>query len=486
MKYFVKVFLCMILVVTIALALAGYFLISQNFEASVERENGRALEEYQLLKFTLQAGLISAAEQGDVSEDMVKTLASQTAQLAPEGNLTAIFIDIQDGQDLKKIFSDFPLDYDFNTLKQLQAGELGYITQKVNGRTLLVVSGYFEQNGVRLYLSTARNISEILAERQAQTRGYVVIYLIILCISAAVMFVISFFLTQPIKKLTQASARIADGHYSERAQVNSQDEIGALSSSFNAMAQTVEDKIHELEDNARQKEDFVANFAHELKTPLTSVIGYADMLYTKPCDQEMVKMASGYILGEGLRLEALSLKLMDLIVLGKQDFVLEEVASETLLEDISNTLLPLMRERKVVLEWTAQPDFVWVEYDLVKAMIMNLIDNASKADSTEVKLIGKRDERGYLVRVQDNGRGIPGKELARITEAFYMVDKARSRGQHGAGLGLAIASKIAALHQTSLQYESEVGKGTTVWFYLPVHSVMEQTGKGGNADETIS
>ena len=141
----------------------------------------------------------------------------------------------------------------------------------------MLVSGYFEQSDMQLYLSVGRDVGVVLEEQQAQMQDYMIIYGIILCISAVALSGISFLLTRPIGLLTKAAGRIADGHYSERVYSRSHDEIGMLAQSFNKMAENVEEKIYALELNARQKEDFVANFAHELKTPLTSVIGYADM-----------------------------------------------------------------------------------------------------------------------------------------------------------------------------------------------------------------
>ena len=105
---------------------------------------------------------------------------------------------------------------------------------------------------------------------------------------------------------------MAEGCYEERLPRGGRDEIGVLAESFNQMAAAVEGKIGELSQAAQEKEDFVANFAHELKTPLTSVIGYADRIYQKELSREEQKQAAWHIWNEGMRLEALSLKLMDL------------------------------------------------------------------------------------------------------------------------------------------------------------------------------
>jgi signal transduction histidine kinase len=123
---------------------------------------------------------------------------------------------------------------------------------------------------------------------------------------------------------------------------------------------------------------------------------------------------------------------------------------------------PLLTEKGIVLTTAVQDATVRVEYDLLKTLLLNLVDNAVKASATELKLSGAVEGTRYCVSLQDNGCGMAEKELSRITEAFYMVDKSRSRRQHGAGIGLSIAAKIAAIHGTELQFASRVGVGTTV------------------------
>jgi len=277
-----------------------------------------------------------------------------------------------------------------------------------------------------------------------------------------IILALSALMTRPIKRMQRTAAKIARGRYHERLPASGGDEIGELSLSFNLMADAIEDKIHELTENARQKEEFVANFAHELKTPMTSVIGYADMLYQKPLPPDQIKEAAWYILNEGLRLEALSLKLLDLIVLNRQDFTLEEIQSEALITNILNGLAPMFEEKEISLDLNIRPATVKVEYDLFKTLLLNLIDNAVKAGGERIEITGRAEEDRYRVSVADNGRGIPESELGRITEAFYMVDKSRSRKQHGAGLGLALAAKIAEIHGSSLTIHSREGVGTAV------------------------
>jgi signal transduction histidine kinase len=101
-------------------------------------------------------------------------------------------------------------------------------------------------------------------------------------------------------------------------------------------------------------------------------------------------------------------------------------------------------------------------------MLLNLLDNGLKSGGTQVTVTGSHQKQGYVIAVADNGRGIPAGELKRITEAFYMVDKSRSRKEHGAGLGLALCQRIATIHGATLTFESQEGVGTTVTVWLPL------------------
>ena len=113
-----------------------------------------------------------------------------------------------------------------------------------------------------------------------------------------------------------------------------------------------------------------------------------------------------------------------------------------------------------------EDSMIEVDYDLFKTMILNLVDNAVKADCRDVWISGTRGKDTYLIKIRDNGKGIPPKELGRITEAFYMVDKSRARSRNGAGLGLALCTEILSLHDSVLEIESTQGKGTRISFVL--------------------
>jgi len=261
---------------------------------------------------------------------------------------------------------------------------------------------------------------------------------------------------------------MASGELDVRVRVDSSDELGALSEDFNAMAGRLEEQVQALKDAARRQEDFVGSFAHEIKTPLTSIIGYADLLRSRPLTADQVRESAGYIFGEGRRLEAMSRKLMDMIVLERQDFPLRLVPMDVFLRQTAGALLPALAQQGIQLEVRAEAAKVPLEPDLMETVLLNLLDNARKAmeHGGVIRLEGAGEAGGYVIRVVDTGKGIPPEDLGRVTEAFYMVDKSRARAQGGAGLGLALCRRIVDLHGGRMELQSEVGAGTAISIHL--------------------
>ena len=208
----------------------------------------------------------------------------------------------------------------------------------------------------------------------------------------------------------------------------------------------------------------MGSFAHELKTPMTSIIGFADLLRQDSLDENTRMMAAEYIYTEGHRLERLSFKLLDLILLKKDSLVMKRVWLGSFLFEVEKALSPSMKQKGIRLVCKAEQKRAAFEPDLVKSLLYNLIDNAAKAmDSGGIIAVkGTAIPGGCQFQVADNGRGMEPSELTKITEAFYRVDKARSRSQGGAGLGLALCKQIVELHNGSIHFDSQPGKGTRV------------------------
>jgi signal transduction histidine kinase len=464
MKLFHKIFLCFVLLFGIAFQAAGLLLVNYAYGNALEQEKKYAFQEFQQNKYILQSILYLEPE---LFEDGAGSLPDMAGRFTVPVSLFS--------EDGVCIFSNTGMQPDFLGFQGEADDRIAFRIFREGEESDIFVYGCIEQGDRKVCMLTETDISSVVDAQKSMIAYFQKIYIAILCISFPVIFLLTRALTSSIKKVGKAAGRIAKGNYSERIGIEGKDEISELASDFNRMAQQVEEKVAALSDVARQKEDFAANFAHELKTPLTSVIGYADMLYRRELSKEDVKSAAEYILSEGMRLESLSLKLMDLFVLDKQDFLLERMSVREMFENLAQGVEPVCRKHGAALHMEMQDSMIAVDYDLFKTMILNLVDNAVKADCRDVWISGTQGRNIYRIRISDNGKGIPPKELGRITEAFYMVDKSRSRKQHGAGLGMALVSKIVKIHRAEMAIESDGKTGTAISIGFPLYE--------GGADE---
>ncbi|MEZ4357124.1 MAG: HAMP domain-containing sensor histidine kinase [Eubacteriales bacterium] len=464
MKFFFKVFILTTLVIAIVCSIGSYALISTSFNSDVNREIERGLEEYQLTQFAFESSLLSAEMQySNVTDEMMGSIIKQTAAMT-SGQSLAVFNSA--GTKLVSVPETLSVSLSVTSIGD---DDQQYQISDASGAYTLEIVGSFVYNDQRLYLALSRSVKEIFSKKEELTRFYIYLNLAMIAVGALLISALSFILTRPIRKLKKSAGRIAEGRYHERVDVKTKDEIGELATSFNHMAAAVEQNIADLKKYAQQQEDFVANFSHELKTPLTSIIGYADLLRSEDLEPKDVFKASSFIFSEGKRLEAMSLKLMDMIVLERQNFTLRPINIKPLLRHVIKVVAPLLITADIKIELTAEKRIVFCEPDLLVTLIINLIDNGRKAsDGGEILLSGKTVGQKYQISVRDFGRGIPPEETQRITEAFYMVDKSRSRAQHGAGLGLSIAQRVAEIHGSKLKVKSVLNEGTTVSFLLPL------------------
>lgn len=466
MRLYAKIFLCGTAIFSAAFLVAGYLLLTDTYQNELNREKELALRQYQYNKFTVQSGLIS--EWQNISMGYVEDESFFERLVSNLGEGTAFYL-----ETTRPLISNLPDKLDDSLVKEIKEDVISYQFQNVGEKSYFVTGGKIVQDELSVYMLRAVDITSITQKHKKLVEQFQQMYLAVLAVSMGVMLVLSAFITRPIKKMNLAAKRIARGDYEERLSFRGSDEIAELTESFNAMTDSIEEKVEELSEALRQREEFVANFAHELKTPLTSVIGYADMLYQRELSRQEIRDAAWYIMNEGMRLEALSLKLMDLFVLGRNEFLLETMPAQEVLENVLQGIEPILQERGADFKVQAENAYIKVEFDLFKTLLWNLVDNATKAGSSEVSVVGTRKEERYLLQVRDNGCGIPQDEIGKVTEAFYMVDKSRSRKQHGAGLGLALAEQIARIHGSGLKIESKEQEGTVISLELCCEGEVE-------------
>lgn len=456
MSYRLTLIITISLLIAVSFCVGGTLLISASFDSSLETETEAALDAYETIQNTLYL-LNSMGEQ--TSYDNLKEALMRMAE-QEMGGWQGLSLKAAD-HVIYQNRSDTLGNY---LLPALTGSSCSYMyVDDEHGNGLIVLSA-IAAGEEELTLQVRFDLSSIYDTRQLQQQFYVMAYIIVVTLGIVVSIILSFSLTGRLHKLTTAVRRIAGGDLSTRSRISSNDEFGQLSRDFDTMADRLQQNISQMETEMQRQEAFMGAFAHELKTPMTSIIGFADLLRQGNLDENTRMMAAEYIYSEGHRLEKLSFKLLDLLLLKKDSIVMRKVWLANYVAEVEKAMTPNLKNRGVRLVCRSEQGRVVLEPDLVKSVLYNLMDNAAKAmdNGGIVAVKASIIPGGCQFVVVDNGRGMEEQELTRITEAFYRVDKSRSRQQGGAGLGLALCKQIVELHNGSMRYESKPGTGTQV------------------------
>lgn len=444
------------LLIAITFGAGGTVLISTSFQSLLNEEKTSAINAYE----TTQNNLLMLSFFGESGN--YDNMSAMLSQMEQQQMARWQAISLTDGKECIYESGDQSLLSDEMKVSDSRQYVYRHIVDE-KGRRLLMYSELSAGEGT-LFLKASFDLTAAYHMRENQQRLFFMIYAVVVMLGILMASVLSLALTKHLRSLTGTARKIADGDLSRRSSIQSEDEFGQLSRDFDLMADKLQANILQLEEDVQRKEAFMGAVAHELKTPLTSIIGYADLIRQCSLDENGRITASNYIFKEGQRLEKLSFKLLDLLLLEKDAMVMREVCLDTFLETVIHTLSPMAEEKQVKLVSKGESAKVFFEPDLVKSLLYNLVDNAIKSMDTggAVMIKGQAIPGGCRFQVLDNGCGMEEEELSRITEAFYRVDKSRSRKQGGAGLGLTLCKRIVDLHQGNMTFRSIKGKGSCV------------------------
>ncbi len=455
MSFRSKLIITLSLLTALTFGIGGTFLIYASFTSSLQKEKATALDAFESVQNTL-VFLGSLGEFDDVTE-----LSGSLLQLSDSGISTWQAISLFDGdRQLARTGIALPED----ALPSPEKEGCTYTEINDEAGHAVIIKNNIKAGDGRLTLTARFDLTPVYDARDTQIKLFFAIYLCVVPLAVLIAAALSFAITERQRRLISAVRRVAGGDLTVRSGLRTGDEFGQLSRDFDAMADKMQESISRLEGELDRQEAFMGAFAHELKTPMTSIIGYADLLRQDGLDDDTRLLAADYIHSEGRRLEKLSFKLLELLLLDKDEPSMREVNLYAFVKEIEKALLPVMKERGVILSTKSERAKVTLDPDLVKSLLYNLIDNAAKAIDGEGRIVlrGRRVMGGVCFEIADNGRGMKPEDISKITEAFYRVDKARSRSQGGAGLGLALCQKIVACHHGTMSFESEAEQGTIV------------------------
>jgi len=271
-------------------------------------------------------------------------------------------------------------------------------------------------------------------------------------------------LPRPIRELTQATHAISQGDLSQEVTVHSNDELGELAQAFNKMST-------ELSRSVNARKQMTADIAHELRTPLSLILGHAEAVHdgVLPPSQENFEI----IREEATHLEHLvnDLRILSLADAGELSMTLQTVETERLINEVAALYQYQTQKKNISLEVDIAPSLPTIEVDpgRMTQVLTNILDNATHhtPEGGRIILSAYQVDDQVEIAIQDSGPGLKPEDLERIFERFYRADASRQRGDGGSGLGLAIAKSIVQAHNGQLSAESEAGKGLKIKILLP-------------------
>lgn len=270
-------------------------------------------------------------------------------------------------------------------------------------------------------------------------------------------------ITHPLENMRAISAEMAAGDFTQRIEVRSNDEIGSLSNSFNALAAA-------LEREEQKKREFLSNVSHELRTPLSYIKGYTEAILDEMVDDP--KRYVNTIHKESVRMQRLVNDLLDLAQLEGDSYPMKKqpLPFAQLIEDVVERFELAAKQKGVTLNKNLDYEAIIMgDEDRLEQVIGNLLDNALRytASGKEISISLRSLSTMIEFEIADQGQGIPAESLPKIVERFYRVDKGRSRKEGGTGLGLSIVSEIIKKHDGKLEFTSKENEGTTVTIAFP-------------------
>lgn len=429
-----RIALCMVALVLTLLGPGMALVVSRSFALTMERERARALGE----EAAIARALTLETAEGNVGRSTASTLQTRYGS-----NELTIYL-LQNGETItgEALPTVQKLPELLNT--ETRATLLDGVSER-----LLIAHALDGE----ITLLTALDVSPVYALRRELLRGAAALGLIGLALAGALAIWISGVLTRPLSQLADAAAKLADGDYAAPLPAAKNDEMNALIRAFSRMSAAIDERETALRTQAEERQALIDALAHEMRTPLTAILGGARLL-----QQSRLSGSQQSELLDTMAREASRLSTMDerLLLLTRLD---HEAPAFAPFDSLAMAREALSVFDGVRLEGD---DAVFVgERELTILLLRNLVVNAQRAGGKEAVCVTLHPD-GF--DVTDYGCGMTKEQIARAFEPFYKADKARTRRAGGAGLGLPLCRKIARLHHGELHMESEIGRGTRVCY----------------------
>ncbi|WP_136604948.1 HAMP domain-containing sensor histidine kinase [Paenibacillus dokdonensis] len=398
---------------------------------------------------------------GQMAEEMVSDLNHAT-----ESSVSAYTVDgVLLFSSNKSVFAGRSED----DLKQAIKGKTAYNVTYDRNKGEVLFSYPVIIDGTKVGILRFAKDFTLLYEQSGRIQN-IIFYIALAIFAAAFLFsyILSRHITIPLVKLTKASTEVKNGNLNVRIQSRRKDEIGRLAVNFNDMIDrisgqisTIErdrDRLQELND---QEKRFFDNVTHELKTPLTSILGYAEMIREKgESDRQFFDKGMNHIVEESRRLHGMVLKLLEVSRRASDDHEFEQVDAGRILLDVCDSMsFRAKRYKKRIVYQADESLFVNGQPDRLRQLFINLLDNAIKYSSPQSEISAKAKLEAGLVRFifGNPGEPIPPDQLEHLFQPFFSVGR-KLKEEGSVGLGLSIAKSIVDDHGGTISLVSRDGQ----------------------------
>ncbi len=429
-----RIALCMVALVLTLLGPGMALVVSRSFALTMERERARALGE----EAAIARALTLETAEGNVGRSTASTLQTRYGS-----NELTIYL-LQNGETITG--EALPTVQKLSEL--LNTETRATLLDGVSERLLIAHALDGE-----ITLLTALDVSPVYALRRELLRGAAALGLIGLALAGALAIWISGVLTRPLSQLADAAAKLADGDYAAPLPAAKNDEMNALIRAFSSMSTAIDERETALRTQAEERQALIDALAHEMRTPLTAILGGARLLQQSRLSGSQQSELLDTMAREASRLSTMDERLLLLTRLDHEAPAFAPFDSQATAREALSVFDGVRLEGD---------DAVFVgERELTILLLRNLVVNAQRAGGKEAVRVTLHPD-GF--DVTDYGCGMTKEQIARAFEPFYKADKARTRSAGGAGLGLPLCRKIARLHHGKLHMESEIGRGTRVCY----------------------
>ncbi|MBX7317011.1 HAMP domain-containing histidine kinase [Clostridium chauvoei] len=462
MKLKNKLFINFGILFFLTLNILGCFLIKSTFNTSIKKAIDESFREYAVIYSNIKSGE-NLNNLFLTTEEIISIKSENYLSIIQNPSINLEFRTKDNNIIYSSNSSKFNLP---NELFSFDNKKANYIISNLNNTSNLIISKEISFNNQDFSFTYINNIDSLYTTQNNNIIILLELNFLFILVFLFIIYLISFDITKPLSILSDNIDEIIRGNFNKKLSYSSNiEELNTISTNFNIMSEEIKNKIILLSRENLSKQRFINNLTHEIKTPLTSIIGYSSLMVNKKInDIDLIHKSFETIYNDGKRIESLTTNLIKLITLDKINLDIEDVSIISVLEDIKNTIKIKLIENNINLSIHGFDFVLKTDRYLLTTLLSNFIDNSIKALSNnsvlEKNIIIVLNKNSLVIK--DSGIGIPKEDLDKIFEPFYMVNKSRVHSIGGFGLGLTICLKIIEILDIKFYISSTPNKGTTI------------------------